>query len=33
MTIRKHFRCRNCGNKFEMEILDENEKREANRKN
>ena len=27
------FRCRNCGNRFESEILDENDKREVRRKN
>ena len=33
MTIRKRFRCRNCGKKFEAEILDEDEQRETRRRN
>ena len=32
MTQKRRYRCRNCGNRFELEILTEEEKREAQRK-
>lgn len=32
MTTRVRFRCLNCGNRFEEEVLDEDEKREARRR-
>jgi rubredoxin len=31
MTRLVRFRCKNCGHRFEAEVLDENEKREARR--
>lgn len=33
MTQRRRYRCHNCGNRFEIEVLTEEEKREARRKN
>lgn len=32
MTRHVRFRCRNCGHRFEAEVLDEDEQREARRK-
>lgn len=33
MTERVHFRCNNCGHRFEVDMLDEYERREARREN
>jgi len=33
MTERVGFRCNNCGHRFEAEVLDEDERREARREN
>ena len=32
MTRRARFRCRNCGHRFEIDVLDEDEQRQAQRK-
>lgn len=33
MSEKKRYRCQNCGERFEIEVLNENEKREAQKKN
>jgi DNA-directed RNA polymerase subunit RPC12/RpoP len=33
MADKVRFRCLNCGNRFEVEVLTEDEKREARRRN
>lgn len=33
MPERVYFRCNNCGHRFETEVLEENERREARREN